>query len=91
MHKIKNGVLKTSAVMKTAAVLIRRISMLRFLSGANFLQNTTIDGNKSTYQTGYIIAGSLGYCWCYGLRLEAEYAFRRNAIKKIDFFGEGIL
>ena len=25
----------------------------------------------------------------YGLRLEAEYAFRRNAIKKIDFFVEG--
>ena len=60
------------------------------LGGANFLQNTTIDGNKSTYQTGYIVAGSLGYCWRhYGLRLEAEYAFRRNAISKIDFITEG--
>ena len=63
--------------------------MQRFLGGANFLQSTAIDGNKSYYQTGYIIAGSLGYCWRDGLRLEAEYAFRRNAIRKIDFFGEG--
>lgn len=61
----------------------------KILSGANFLQNTALDGNKSIYQTGYIIAGSLGYCWRYGLRLEAEYAFRRNAIRKIHFFGEG--
>ncbi len=62
----------------------------KILGGANFLQNTTIDGNNSTYQTGYIIAGSLGYCWrYYGLYLEAEYAYRRNAISKIDFFTQG--
>lgn len=62
----------------------------KILGGANFLQSTTIDGNKSTYQTGYIFAGSLGYCWrYYGLRLEGEYAFRRNAISKIHFFTEG--
>ena len=62
----------------------------KFLGGANFLQNTSIDGNKSTYQTGYIVAGSLGNCWRhYGLCLEGEYAYRRNAIKKIDFFTEG--
>jgi opacity protein-like surface antigen len=61
----------------------------KILSGANFLQNTSINGNKSTYQVGYIIAGSLGYSWRYGFRLEAEYAFRRNAIRKIHFFGQG--
>ncbi len=61
----------------------------KFLSGVNFLQNSTTDGNKSSFDTGYIIAGSLGYCWSCGLRLEAEYAFRRNAIKRIDFFVEG--
>lgn len=61
----------------------------KILGGANFLQNTAINGNKSTYQTGYMIAGSLGYSWRYGLRLEAEYAFRRNAIREIDFFIEG--
>lgn len=61
----------------------------KIFGGANFLQNTTITGNKSKYDTGYIIAGSLGYHWCYGLRLEGEYAYRRNSIKKIHFFGEG--
>lgn len=61
----------------------------KILGGANFLQNTTLNGNKSRYQTGYIIAGLLGYSWRYGLRLEGEYAFRRNAIKKIHLFGQG--
>lgn len=59
------------------------------LGGANFLQNISIDGNKSSYQTGYIVAGFLGYSWSNGLRLEAEYAYRRNTIKKIQFFVEG--
>jgi opacity protein-like surface antigen len=62
----------------------------KILGGANFLQNTSMDGNKSTYQTGYLVTGSLGYCWRYGLRLEAEYAFRRNAIKHIHFFIEDV-
>lgn len=46
--------------------------------GANFIQNTQ---KNSHYQTGYIISGSLGYRLCYGLRLEGEYAYRRNALK----------
>ncbi len=58
----------------------------KLFGGANFLQSTTIDENKASYQPGYIFAGSLGYCWRYGLHVEAEYAFRRNAIDKIDFF-----
>ena len=61
----------------------------KFFSGVNFLQNSRTDGNKSTFKAGYIIAGSLGYWWSCGLRLEAEYAFRRNSIKKIDFYIEG--
>jgi opacity protein-like surface antigen len=62
----------------------------KIFSGDNFLQNTSISGDNSTYQIGYIITGSLGYCWREDLRLEAEYAFRRNAIQKIHFYGEGI-
>ncbi len=57
--------------------------------GANFLQSTTIAGNHATYDVGYIFAGSLGYCWHYGLHWEAEYAFRRNAIDKIAFVSQG--
>ncbi len=61
----------------------------RIFAGANFLQNTSLNGNKPKYDTGYIIEGSFGYHWCYGLRAEGEYAYRRNAIKKIHFPGQG--
>lgn len=61
----------------------------KVLAGANFLQDTHIQGNKSTYQTGYLVSGSLGYSWCYGLSLEGEYAFRRNELRKVHLFGEG--
>jgi opacity protein-like surface antigen len=61
----------------------------KLFGGANFLQDTSISGNNATYHTGYVFAGSLGYCWRYGLHWEAEYAFRRNGIKEIDFFTEG--
>jgi opacity protein-like surface antigen len=37
-----------------------------------------------------LIDGALGYCWRdYGVRFEGEYAFRRNAISKIDFITQG--
>ncbi len=61
----------------------------KVLGGVNFLQDTTIDGNKASYKTGYIIGGALGYHWCYGLHLEAEYAYRRHNIKDIHFYVEG--
>jgi len=57
------------------------------LGGANFLQTDTNSGIRYDYQTGYIVSGSLGYRWCYGLRFEAEYAFRRNSLRKIHFLG----
>ncbi len=61
----------------------------KFFSGANFLQDTTLNKNHTSYQTGYVIAGSLGYRLCNGLSLEAEYAYRRNKIQEIQLFGEG--
>jgi opacity protein-like surface antigen len=61
----------------------------KIFAGANFLQNTTINENNTTYQAGYIVGGSLGYCWRYGLCVEGEYAYRRNEISKIHFFGQG--
>ncbi len=57
--------------------------------GANFLQSTCIDDNETSYDPGYIFDGALGFCFPYSLRVEAEYAFRRNAIHKIEFFGQG--
>ncbi len=61
----------------------------KILGGFNFLQNTSNQGNHANYEEGYIFAGSLGYSWCYGLSLEAEYAYRRNEIRKIHFFNQG--
>lgn len=59
----------------------------KIFGGANFLQYTS--GSKSRFHTGYIVGGSLGYCWRYGLCVEGEYAFRRNTISKIHFYGQG--
>ncbi len=60
-----------------------------FFSGPNFIQNTSIDGNKASYDTGYIVAGSLGFSYRFGLHFEAEYAFRRNSIDEINLVGMG--
>ncbi len=62
----------------------------KILGGANFLENTSINENKSKYKSGYLISGSWGYCWQEGLSLEFEYAYRRNEIRKIHFFAEGL-
>lgn len=62
----------------------------KIFSGLNFLQNTSFDGTKPTYQKGYIFAASVGYYCNDGMRLEAEYAFRKNSIKEIQFFSQGL-
>lgn len=55
--------------------------------GANFLQTERNESVRNDFRTGYMISGSLGYRWCYGLRVEAEYAYRRNEFKHVHFFG----
>lgn len=55
----------------------------KFFGGANILQNSSVSGHKITYRTGYILSGSVGYRWCNGVKLEGEYAYRRNAINKM--------
>jgi len=55
--------------------------------GANFLQTTKQKNEiKVDYETGYMISGSLGRHWDYGLRIEAEYSYRRNCVRKGRFF-----
>ncbi len=62
----------------------------KILSGANFLQNTTIDRKQIHISDRVYYCRFVGLLLAYyGLRLEAEYAFRRNAIRKIHFFAEG--
>lgn len=58
----------------------------QLLIGPNFLQSTGINGNSATYDTGFLVAASVGYDWRCGLSFEAEYAYRRNEIDHIDFF-----
>ncbi len=59
----------------------------QFFAGANFIPSSTSGGLTTKYNAGYIVAGSLGYRFCYGLRLEAEYAYRRNSLESLSFFG----
>jgi opacity protein-like surface antigen len=58
---------------------------LDIFGGANFLQTEKKDGVSPRYRPGYLISGSLGKRYGLGFRLEAEYAYRRNALKRIQF------
>lgn len=56
--------------------------------GANFISSVHDDGAKLNFKPGYTLSGSLGYHLPYGLRMEGEYAYRRNSIKNIHYSGE---
>lgn len=58
--------------------------------GANFLQEEKRNHHiKAEFNTGYIVSGSIGYLWCNGIRVEAEYAYRRNSLDKLRYHGKG--
>lgn len=57
-------------------------------AGVNCLQTESKQGIKPSFHPGYIVSGAAGYQWCYGLNVEAEYAFRRNSMRKIHYFGQ---
>ncbi len=61
----------------------------KLLTGPNFLQDTGIDDNFASYKTGYLVGASLGYAFNESFSVEAEYAYRRNEINKIEFFNQG--
>lgn len=89
--------IKAANMKKTLFLLLACISLnaqegydetsfyAKILGGANFVNNTSIDGNKATYEAGYIVGASIGYNFRHNLSLEAEYAYRRNNLSKIHF------
>ena len=60
----------------------------KLLGGVNFLQTESNGEIKPSFNPGYVVSGSLGYQWCSGLQVEVEYAFRRNSMRKIHYFGQ---
>jgi opacity protein-like surface antigen len=57
--------------------------------GLNFLNaKTDFGGYKYNFKNGFLLSGSLGVYCPYGLRLEAELAFRNNGASKVteDFY-----
>lgn len=87
--KIVNNILLLLMTFATVANAEDSCYYAKVFGGVNFLQNTEVTGNRARYDTGYIIAGSLGYCLPCNLCLEGEYAYRRNGINRIHFTGEG--
>lgn len=61
---------------------------IKMFGGANFLQTTGGGNVRPDYNTGYNLSTSLGFQWCDGLQLEAEYAYSRNSLRKLHYFGE---
>lgn len=61
---------------------------LTLFGGANFLDVNNSGGIKPNFHPGYIVAGELGLEFCSGYRFEVEYAYRRNTLKKLHFFGQ---
>jgi len=87
--KDQKGSAKDSSSNENRCWIDRPNIYAKIFGGTNLLQSTTISGNTANYRTGYIFAGSLGYCWRYGLHMEAEYAFRKNAISEMQFITGG--
>lgn len=55
--------------------------------GADFIHSTPWNGINIDYKTGYDVSASYGYRLCYGFRMEAEYAFRRDEVKSNRLVG----
>lgn len=58
----------------------------QLFAGPNFVQTRKCSGIRPHFHEGYIVSGALGYHWCYGLSLEAEYAFRRNTLSSLNYY-----
>lgn len=56
-------------------------------ASCNFLTNSKKHHAKLTFEPGYLLAPAIGYRFCNGIRLEAEFAYRRNENKKAKYLG----
>lgn len=54
---------------------------------AEFLQTSRHDGVKPRFHPGILASASLGYSYCSGFRLEAEYAYRRASVRRVYIDG----
>lgn len=52
------------------------------LGGVNLLQNNHFHGHKVVYNTGYAAGAFAGYGFCNNVRVEGEFLYRRNNIKR---------
>lgn len=60
---------------------------IKALGGVDLVHAQKHDGIKPHFDTGYIVSGTLGYHWHYGFALEAEYAYRRNSLDSLWYYG----
>lgn len=60
------------------------------LGGANFLQTSKHDGVEFEFDTGYDVGGFLGYEFCGGFAVEAEFTYRHNELRKVKFDCESV-
>lgn len=60
------------------------------IGGANWLQTESKhhNGGEVKFDTGYNVGGFVGYHFCFGLNLEAEFIYRFNKLKSVRVFNE---
>ena len=56
-------------------------------SGVSFAQSESYRDVKPGFRPGYFASTSFGYQWRYGLQTEVEFAYRRNSMRFIHYFG----
>lgn len=55
------------------------------IGGANWLQANKHRGFQLEFDTGYNVGGFVGYEFCWGLAVEAEFTYRHNTLRKVKF------
>lgn len=56
-------------------------------ASCNFLSHDREHGAKVTFDPGYFLAPAIGYRFCNGFRVEGEFGYRHNCLKRLKFYG----